>query len=214
MCHFRFFCYLKSGKIKLFNKMVQVITTEIIVSGFILAGGKSRRMGTNKALLAFQDKPLLQHMINRIEPFCDKVAISGQNSEYANFKVEMVPDLYPDCGPIAGIFSALKYTGSDWNLLVSVDVPFVNDELFLSLVSNIGEYDCIVPQHTSGVEPLIALYNRRTLPVIEEMIKSGDYRLTNLLSKINTRYVDCCYLIKNHPRLFMNINRMEDYQSI
>ena len=171
-------------------------------------------MGTDKALLMFQDKPLLQHMIKRIEPFCDKVAISGQNSEYANFKVEMIPDLYSGCGPTAGIFSALKYSGSDWNLLVSVDVPFVNDELFLYLISNIGEYDCIIPEHTSGVEPLIALYNRRTLPVIEEMIKSGDYRLTNLLSKINTRYVDCCHLIKKQPRLFMNINCQEDYQSI
>lgn len=211
---FPVFLLLKSDRIKLFNKMVQVMTTEIIVSGFILAGGKSSRMGTNKALLAFQDKPLLLHMIKRIEPFCDKVAISGQNSEYANFEVEMVPDLYPDCGPIAGIFSALKYTGSDWNLLVSVDVPFVNDELFLYLISNIGEYDCIVPQHTSGVEPLIALYNRRTLPVIEEMISSGDYRLTNLLSKLNTSYLDCNELIKKQPRLFMNINCQEDYQSI
>jgi len=184
------------------------------ISGFILAGGKSSRMGTDKALLIFQDKPLLLHMIKRIEPFCDRIAISGQNSEYANFEVEMIPDLYPGCGPIAGIFSALKYTGSDWNLMVSVDVPFVNDELFLSLISNIGESDCIIPEHTSGVEPLVGLYHRRTLPVIEKMITSGDYRLTNLLSKLSTSYVDCNELIKKHPRLFMNINRMEDYQSI
>jgi molybdopterin-guanine dinucleotide biosynthesis protein A len=122
--------------------------------------------------------------------------------------------LYSGCGPIAGILSALKYSVSDWNLLVSVDVPFVNEELFLFLISNIGEYDCIIPQHTSGVEPLIALYNRRTLPIIEEMIDSGDYRLTNLLSKLNTQYLDCNNLIKKYPRLFMNINRMEDYQSI
>lgn len=184
------------------------------ISGFILAGGKSSRMGTDKALLMFQDKPLLLHMIKRIEPFCDRIAISGQNSEYANFEFEMVPDLYSDCGPIAGIFSALKYSDSDWNLMVSVDVPFVNDELFLSLISNTGESDCIIPEHNFGVEPLVGLYHRRTLPVIEKMITSGDYRLTNLLSKLSTSYVDCNELIKKHPRLFMNINRMEDYQSI
>jgi molybdenum cofactor guanylyltransferase len=184
------------------------------ISGFILAGGKSRRMGTDKALLMFQEKPLLLHMISLIEPLCEKVAISGQNSDYISFGIEMVPDLYSECGPIAGIFSALRYTGSDWNLLVSVDVPFVNDELFNVLISNIGESDCVIPKHISGVEPLIALYNRRTLPVIEKMITSGDYRLTNLLSKLSTSYVDCNELIKKHPRLFMNINRMEDYQSI
>lgn len=184
------------------------------ISGFILAGGKSSRMGTDKALLTFQEKPLLLHMIKLIAPFCDNLAISGQNSDYSVFGIEMVPDLYSDCGPIAGIFSALTYSVSDWNLLVSVDVPFVNDELFLFLISNIGEYDCIIPTNSSGFEPLIGLYNRRTLPVIEEMIKSGDYRLTNLLSKLNTRYLDCNHLIKKYPRLFLNINRMEDYQSI
>lgn len=184
------------------------------ISGFILAGGKSRRMGTDKALLTVQEEPLLVHMASLIGPFCEKVVISGQNSDYTKFGIEMIPDLYSECGPIAGIYSALKYSGSDWNLLVSVDIPFANDELFQIMISNIGDCDCVIPKHTSGVEPLIALYNRRTLPVIEEMIKSGDYKLTNLLSKINTRYVDCSFLIKKHPRLFMNINRMEDYRSI
>lgn len=192
--------------------MSVILTSNI--SGIILAGGKSRRMGTDKALLVFQGKPLLEHMIGLIEPFCNKVFISGQNSDYSSFGVEMVPDLYTGCGPIAGIFSALKYSVSDWNLLVSVDVPFVNEELFLFLISNIGEYDCIIPKHTSGVEPLIGLYHRRAVSIIEEMITTGDYRLTNLLSKLNTRYLDCNDLIKKYPRLFMNINRMEDYQSI
>ncbi len=186
----------------------------VSISGFILAGGKSRRLGTDKALLMFQGKPLLEHMIGLIAPLCNKVFIGGKNSDYTSFGVEMIPDLYSDCGPIAGIFSSLKYSVSEWNLLVSVDVPFANVELFQFLISNIGDYDCIIPQHNSGVEPLIGLYNQRTLPVIEEMIKSGDYRLTNLLSKLNTCYIDCNHLIKKYPRLFMNINRMEDYQSI
>jgi len=190
------------------------MTNRISISGFILAGGKSRRMGTDKALLTFQEEPLLVHMTKLIEPFCDNLAISGQNLDYSTFGIEMIPDLYSDCGPIAGIFSALKYSVSDWNLLVSVDVPFVNEELFLFLISNIGEYDCVIPRHASGVEPLIGLYHRRILPVIEEMIKSGDYRITNLLSKLNIQYLDCNNLIKKYPRLFMNINRMEDYQSI
>jgi molybdenum cofactor guanylyltransferase len=192
--------------------MNAIVTSDI--TGFILAGGKSRRLGTDKALLTFQGKPLLKHMIGLIEPLCDKVVISGQNSDYTSFGVEMVPDLYSDSGPIAGIFSALKYSSSDWNLLVGVDVPFVNKELLLLLISNIRKYDCIIPMHTSGVEPLIGFYHRRISPVVEELIKAGDYRLTNLLSKLNTRYVDCNDLIKKYPRLFMNINRMEDYQSI
>jgi len=190
------------------------MTNRISISGFILAGGKSRRMGTDKALLIFQGKTLLEHMIKLINPFCNNIAISGQNPDYSIFGVEMVPDLYSGCGPIAGIYSSLNHSECDWNLLIGVDVPFVNEELFLSLISNIGEYDCIIPEHTSGVEPLIGIYHRRALPVIEEMIKAGDFKLSKLLSKLNTKYLDCNYLIKKYPRLFININRLEDYQSI
>lgn len=187
---------------------------KVCISGFILAGGKSSRMGTDKALLMFQEKPLLQHTISLIEPFSDEIFISGQNIEYANFGFELVPDFYADCGPIAGIFSSLQHSATDWNLIVSVDVPFVNDELFLFLISNIGECDCIIPKHASGVEPLTGLYNRKILPVIEEMITNGDFRLTGLLSRIKTLYLDCNKLVEKYPRLFMNINRPEDYQSI
>jgi len=192
--------------------MNAIITSDI--TGFILAGGKSRRMGTDKALLTFQEKPLLEHMIKLINPFCNTIAISGQNSDYSIFGVEMVTDLYSGCGPIAGIYSSLNHSQNDWNLFVGVDVPFVNEALLFLLISNIGEYDCIIPMHTSGVEPLIGLYHRRISPIVEELIRSGDYRLTNLLSKLNTRYVDCNDLVKKYPRLFMNINRMDDYQSI
>jgi len=126
----------------------------------------------------------------------------------------MIPDLFLGFGSIAGIYTCLHHSSSDWNLLVGVDVPFVNEELIQYLISNTGEFDCIISEHTSGIEPLVGLYHKRALPVIEEMIKSGDYKLMNLLSKLNTRFVDCNGLVSRSPRLFMNINRPEDYQSI
>jgi molybdopterin-guanine dinucleotide biosynthesis protein A len=190
------------------------MTQKINISGFILAGGRSSRMGTDKALLPFQEKPLLKHMINLIEPICDIVVISGQNSGYSNFGVEIVPDLYTQCGPIAGIYSSLKHSVSDWNLLVSVDVPFINEELLQYLISETGDYDCVVPKHRLGVEPLIGLYRRRILPEVEGMIEQGDYKIIRLLSQVNTRYLDCNSLVDKYPRLFMNINRPEDYRSI
>ncbi|MBV5315405.1 MAG: molybdenum cofactor guanylyltransferase [Prolixibacteraceae bacterium] len=184
------------------------------ISGYILAGGKSSRMGTDKALLMFQNEPLLKHMIKLIEPFCNCVSISGQNANYSVFGAEIVPDLFSDCGPIAGIYSTLCHSKSEWNLLVSVDVPFVNDELLHYLISSTGDYDCIVPKHDLGVEPLIGLYHKRVIPIIEDMIKGGDYKLMNLVQKLNTRFLDCNSLIKSNSRLFMNINHPKDYQSI
>jgi molybdopterin-guanine dinucleotide biosynthesis protein A len=184
------------------------------ISGYILAGGKSNRMGTDKALLLVQDVPMLKRMIRLIGPFCKTILISGQNADYIDFNIEMVPDLYTGCGPISGIISSLKHSSTEWNLLVGVDVPFINEELIQYLISQIGQYDCIVPEHEGGVEPLIGLYNRQILPIIEEMISKGDYKLMRLLAKLNTRYVDCNNLVKQFPRLFFNINRPGDYHSI
>lgn len=188
--------------------------TKSEISGFILAGGKSVRMGTDKALLLIEDEPLMQRMISLIQQNCERNYISGQNKDYSVFNLEMVPDLISGIGPIAGIYSALKHSKTEWNLLVSVDTPFLNNELLELLISSQGEFDCVIPQHTNGVEPLAGLYHKRIISEIEEMIKNGDYKLMNLLSRLNTRYLDCNPLIKKHPRLFMNLNRMEDYRSI
>lgn len=184
------------------------------ISGFVLAGGKSQRMGTDKALLDFQGKPLFHHMVSLIRPFCGEVFISGQNQNYVIADLRLIPDLYTNCGPIAGIYSSLRHSSTEWNLLVSVDVPFVNQELFQFLISNIGDFDCIIPEHQNGKEPLVGLYRKCMAPIAKEMIEKGEYKLTTLLSGVNTLYLDCNFLIEKYPRLFLNINRPEDYQSI
>lgn len=209
---FPVFCFRKL--VSLLPLLLRQMNDRINISGYILSGGKSSRMGTDKALLAVQDEPMLKRMINLVAPFCNAIAISGQKNEYAVYKIEMVPDLYSGCGPISGIVSSLKHSTTEWNLFVSVDVPFINEELIEYLISLIGQNDCIVPLHDAGLEPLIGLYNRKIVPIAEEMISQGDYKLTQLLSKLSACYVDCNYLIKKYPRLFLNINRMEDYRSI
>ena len=184
------------------------------ISGFVLAGGKSSRMGIDKALLMIQNEPMIQRMISLINPFCHEVFISGQNPEYSVFKVETIPDTYPGCGPIAGIYSSLNLSETEWNLFVSVDVPFVNEDLIRLLIANAFSCDSVIPQHDYGVEPLVAMYNRSCLPVIEEMIISDNFKLQNLISALDTKYLNCNDLIKKTPGLFLNINRMEDFLSI
>ena len=184
------------------------------LSGYILAGGKSSRMGTDKALLLVQQEPMLRRMIGLLKPFCKTIAISGEKPGYYEFNLEIVKDLYTDCGPISGIISSLKHSSTDWNLLISVDVPFMNEAFIQYLISHLGNYDCIIPEHEGGVEPLMGIYNKQIIPVVEEMIGLGDYKLKRLLSKLNVRYVNCNPLIKQFPRLFVNINLPGDYQSI
>lgn len=179
-----------------------------------MAGGKSSRMGFDKAFLLVGNKPLLQNMIDVIEPFCQNVAISGQNPAYADFNLEMVPDVFSECGPISGLYSVLQYSSTEWNLIVGVDVPFLNAELIRYLIEGIGDCDCVIPMHKDGVEPLAGLYHRRILPVIGTQIGQGKFKLSKLLSGINTRFIDCNQMVEKNPKLFHNINSLEDYQDI
>jgi molybdopterin-guanine dinucleotide biosynthesis protein A len=184
------------------------------LSGTVLAGGKSSRLGTDKALLKFNSHTLLQHAISLIEPYCSVVRISGDNSEYEVFGRSLVSDKYPGCGPIGGIYSSLVAAETDWNLFVSVDVPYINSSLLTKLLENLSDDDCVVPKHELGVEPLIALYSRKAIPLIEHLIKNGEYKVSNLLSELNTKFVDCNDLVRQYPNLFFNLNRMEDYQIV
>jgi molybdopterin-guanine dinucleotide biosynthesis protein A len=184
------------------------------ISGFILAGGKSSRMGTDKALLSVQGQPLLQRMKNIIQPFCDLVFISGNNPEYSKFGDPLIQDVFSGCGPISGVYSSLNFSTTEWNLFVSVDAPFINEELIRLLIENAVGCDCVIPRHESGVEPLIAMYNRSCMPTIEKIIKTGNFKLQNLISILDAKILNCNDLIQKYPRLFHNFNRMEDFLSI
>lgn len=184
------------------------------ISGFILAGGNSSRMGSDKALLLVEDEPLLQRMIGLLKPVCRTIAISCQRDDYSEFNVPLIPDAFVGYGPIAGLYSSLDHSKTEWNLIVSVDVPFVNEVLFRYLFSGIGANDCVIPEHEAGLEPLVALYSKRCLPVLKEMLLSGDYKLRNLFPKLNTRKLDCNELVQKYPRLFFNLNRPGDYHSV
>jgi molybdopterin-guanine dinucleotide biosynthesis protein A len=184
------------------------------ISGFILAGGKSTRMGTDKALLDFHGKSFLEQMVSIIKPFCNSISICGNNSGYESFGLTVIHDSYPHIGPIAGIYSALFHTTSEWNLIVSVDTPFLDADLIQRLISRADHSDCIIPKHEMGVEPLAGLYRKSALEKVSAMIQKKDFKLIHLLSELNTSFLDCDTLVKQNPRLFTNINRRNDYLSI
>jgi molybdopterin-guanine dinucleotide biosynthesis protein A len=184
------------------------------LSGFVLAGGKSSRLGEDKAMLNYKGKPLLIHSLEIIRPFCQNLYVSGNKPEYSIAGVELMPDLYHEYGPISGLFSVLNRSETDWNLVISVDVPLINSDLIELLIANKNDYDCIVPRHSLCIEPLIGVYHKKAITTMKELIESEDFRLTNLLSALNTNYFDCDFLLNDNPGLFLNVNRPDDYQLI
>ena len=185
------------------------------ITGIILAGGKSKRMGTDKAFIKLNGKTLLEHSIELIQPFCNSLLISSNNLAHEKFGYKIIPDKIPNCGPIGGVYSCLKKSEPEWNFVISVDSAFVEPEFIkflISEISEISEFDAVVPIHTKGKEPLIALYHKNCLVEIEKMIHSGNYKMHNLINSINTKWIDLQNWVNKYPRLFHNLNRPEDLE--
>lgn len=180
------------------------------ITAIILAGGKSRRMGTDKALLELEGVSLLERSLALCESICDEIIISSNNTEHNNFGYPVFADELNNCGPLAGISSCLKKSETSWNFVMSVDAAYVEPDFVSFLISQVDSFDALVPFSEKGKEPLIALYNKSCLPAITDRLESGDFKMHNLLNSINTKWVDAHNWIEKYPKLFRNLNRPED----
>ena len=181
------------------------------ITGIILAGGQNTRMGTDKALIQFNGKTLLENAIEICRPVCQTIIISSNNSDHENFGCQIIRDEIKNCGPLSGIYSCLKKSDTSWNFVISVDSAFIPPDFAAFLISEIGDFDAVVPFHENGKEPLVALYNKNCVSVIQENIELNDFKLQNLLNVLNTKFVDVEKWLKKYPEIFRNLNRPEDF---
>lgn len=182
------------------------------ITGIVLAGGQSKRMGTDKALIELGGKTLLERAVWLCRQSCSSVLVSSNNPDHQVGPV-VVPDEITDCGPMGGIYSCLKRSETDWNLVVSVDAAFVEPDFIKHLVGEIENCDAVVPISKKGKEPLIALYHKNCLPVMEKMLDEGDYKMHNLVNKVNSKWLESQSCIEKYPKLFLNLNRPGDFEA-
>ena len=181
------------------------------VTGIILSGGQSKRMGTDKALIHINEKTLLENAIEICNNFCSKILISSNHEKHERLGYKIIPDEIKNCGPLGGIYSCLKHSKTDWNFVISVDAAFVEPEFIAFIISQVGDFDAVIPFHKNGKEPLIALYHKNSLTVIKKMLDLGNFKMQNLLHLVNTKYVDSQGYVERFPKLFHNLNRPEDF---
>jgi len=182
------------------------------IEAFILAGGASSRMGTDKSQLLLENQTFVERIGNTLLTVTDSIRLVGYQE---NSKLPTVADVYPKWGALGGLHAALSACRREWAIVVACDLPLVTAELFQHLASLDNEYDAIVPIQPDGrPQPLAALYRadpcRR---VATELIEAGRRRPLDLLEKVRTRWVDFLE-IANLPqaeRFFVNINTPEDY---
>lgn len=185
------------------------------MDGLILAGGKSSRMGgSHKGFLTYEDNSFMERLIGEMGKIADRIWVSYGTKIYMKYAgCRIVTDEYPECGPIGGIHAGLKACESNAMMVAACDMPFLKAEFFTYLSEELKDYDGVVPVIAGKKHPLAAIYKKDILPVLEEQIKNGNYRLTDALKKLDINYVDVTGQEK-FERMLKNINTIEDYQNI
>lgn len=192
-------------------------------AAIILAGGASSRFGfRDKSLIELYEEPLLVHVLRKVKGVVDEVALSFQSKEQAERAVKILGlrdtriaiDNVKGYGPIAGINAGMKVVNSDSIFLTGCDMPNLNSDVIEVLFWLIENYDAVVPIWENGdLEGLHSVYMRdATLCATEECIRLGERRLSDLINRLNVRYIPVDEIRKFDPHLltFSNINREED----
>jgi len=183
--------------------------------GAILAGGRSSRMGANKALLDFGGEPLIQRLSRRLQLWFEQViVVTNTPEEYAFLGLPMVGDRIPGLGPLGGLEAGLTASRHARTFFVACDMPFVNEALVRHLVELAASYDIVVPKVRGEYEPMHAVYTKACLPTATANLDARRLRLLSLFDAVSLRVVDDGELAPfgDPARLFFNCNTVEDLQ--
>ncbi|HEV7474531.1 MAG TPA: molybdenum cofactor guanylyltransferase [Pyrinomonadaceae bacterium] len=185
------------------------------IEGFILAGGQSRRMGTDKSQLLLAGETFVDRIAGELAAVTNSVKLVGGHAHPSKLNLPTVPDVYPGWGALGGVQAAISACAAEWALVVGCDFPFVTRQLFSKLASLRADFEAVAPIQADGIpQPLCALYARvPCLLLAEQFIKSGERKPVALLQSVKTRWVlfDEVSSLEGADRFFDNINTPEDY---
>jgi molybdopterin-guanine dinucleotide biosynthesis protein A len=183
------------------------------LTAFILAGGNSTRMGTDKAFVMLEGRTLLARALDVCRTITSEVRIAGDREKFAPF-APVVEDVFPGCGPLAGIHAALRASQTDWNVVLAVDLPFVSPALLHFLMAQARDSEAIitVPRTGKGWQPLCAVYRRPFADAAEKALRAGRYKVDLLFDQAITRPVgeEELRIAEFAPEVFRNLNTPEE----
>lgn len=176
----------------------------------VLAGGQSRRMGQDKAALAWGKNDVLSSLLGRLVPLSDDVLVISNAVREVSPPVRQFPDIIPGKGPLSGIHAGLIHARYDLVFVTACDVPFLAPEIILPIVQSAKNKDASVAVYKEKIEPLFACYHKRCSGIIAELLLAEKYRVIDFLARINWQRVED--LPKYTDSCFMNINTPHDYE--
>ena len=182
-------------------------------NGYILAGGKSSRMGTDKGLLLIEGKAMIEFVIEQMQSVFDNLVIVSNNPEYAKFGLKVIPDLIKDIGPAGGIYTALNHSDNQLNFIVSCDMPFVTKEAIAFLVTNSNDSQIVLLENQGKLEPLFGVYSKDCEEKWLQLIQQGKVKLQDMVLhfKLKTLSVENNEIFP--ASFFKNINTKADFNN-
>jgi molybdopterin-guanine dinucleotide biosynthesis protein A len=213
---------IKQKRIDTFANLPEILNFDGNISGklgepksdraaWILVGGRSSRMGVDKAHALSHGRALALRVADRAASVCNSISAVGDPALYADLGLPVIADSRPGQGPLAGIEAALAATACEANLIVACDMPALGASLLEELFETGG--DIAVPRHESGaIEPLCAVYRRRCLPMIREALESGVRGVTEALHRFAPPRFEVRYVRVSDAAAFANLNTPEDWR--
>ena len=182
----------------------------------VIAGGKSSRMGTDKAFAAIQGKPLIEHMLSRIADLGqdETILITNRPADYASLRLPTYTDVIPEKGSLGGIYTALCHSQQPYTLVLACDMPFVNASLLRHMAGlcQDDQFDVIVPRVERYPEGLHAIYSQACLQPIRERIDDDQLKVISFYGRVRVRFLDEAEYLSYDPKKlsFFNVNTPEE----
>jgi molybdenum cofactor guanylyltransferase len=193
------------------------------LSAAILAGGQSRRMGQDKALLEVEGRSLIEYVLDVANEIADEtIIVASDRPEYERFGCRVVPDKFPQSGSLGGIYTALSESANDFCLVLACDMPFVSKGLLEVMAEAPRNYDVLVPSLAADrsdqggqetLETLHAIYSKSCMPAIERQLNAGVFKVIGFFSEVDVHKISADDIARHDPHLlsFFNANTPEEF---
>lgn len=195
----------------------EVLDNKVPLTGIILCGGRSRRMGRPKAFLPYEGATILSHIVEQLSAVLSKVIlVSNEPPAYEDFGLDVVKDILPYRGPMGGILSGLLVAETEYSFVTACDMPLIDERLIREMADQREGHDVVVLSHVSGIEPLLGIYSKSCIKPLEESLFSGDLSVNDLLGTLDVQLFDFKRKSRSASHLppYFNVNTPEDYSRL
>lgn len=187
------------------------------LTGLILCGGRSRRMGRPKAFLPFAGRTIIEHLIETVRDLFDELfLVSNEPDSVSHLGVDVIKDILPYRGPLGGILSGLLVSGNPYAFVIACDMPLITRKLIRHLAAQRHDADVVVLAHKEGIEPLLGVYSKECVKALEDSFFSGKLKVQDFLEGLRAKI--CVYpedeLSEGQLPDFFNVNTPYDYSEV